>query len=33
MICRGCDYKKNAPEGICSVQSGSEGLPIRCVGL
>ncbi len=33
MICRICDYKKNAPEGICSVQKGSDGLPVRCVGL
>src|SRR3972149_881015 len=33
MICSGCDYKKNAPEGICNVQKGSDGLPVRCVGL
>jgi spore photoproduct lyase len=33
MICSGCDYKKNAPEGICSVLKGSDGLPVRCVGL
>ena len=33
MICNGCDYKKNAPEGICSVLKGSDGLPVRCVGL
>lgn len=33
MICIGCDYKKNAPEGICNVQKGSDGLPVRCVGL
>jgi spore photoproduct lyase len=33
MICSGCDYKKNAPEGICSVQKGEDGLPVRCVGL
>ena len=32
MICSGCDYKKNAPEGICEVKNGSDGLPIRCVG-
>jgi hypothetical protein len=33
MICSGCDYKKNAPEGICNVQKGEDGLPLRCVGL
>jgi spore photoproduct lyase len=33
MLCRVCDYKKNAPEGICSVLKGSDGLPVRCVGL
>jgi spore photoproduct lyase len=33
MICRDCNYKKNAPEGICSVQEGTDGLPVRCVGL
>jgi len=29
MICRGCNYKKTAPEGICDVKKGSEGLLIR----
>lgn len=33
MICSGCDYKKNTPEGICNVQKGEDGLPVRCVGL
>jgi len=33
MICRGCDYKKNAPEGICRIKNASDGLPVRCVGL
>ena len=33
MICRGCDYKKNAPEGICKIKNASDGLPVRCVGL
>jgi len=33
MICRGCDYKKNAPEGICKIKDASDGLPTRCVGL
>jgi three-Cys-motif partner protein len=33
MICSDCDYKKNAHEGICSVLKGSDGLPVRCVGL
>jgi three-Cys-motif partner protein len=32
MICRGCDYNKNAPEGICKTQNALDGLPIRCVG-
>jgi len=33
MICSSYDYKKNAPEGLCKVQKGSDGLPVRCVGL
>lgn len=33
MICGGCDYRKNAPEGICKIEKASDGLPIRCVGL
>lgn len=33
MICSRCDYKKNAPEGICNVQKGEDGLRVRCVGL
>jgi len=33
MICSGCDYKKNAPEGTCQIKNASDGLPIRCVGL
>src|SRR4030042_4277755 len=33
MICKGCDYKKNAPEGICKIKNASDGLPVRCVGL
>jgi len=33
MICRGCDYRNNAPEGICGIKNASDGLPIRCVGL
>jgi three-Cys-motif partner protein len=32
MICSGCDYKNNAPEGICTLKNASDGLPIRCVG-
>ena len=30
--CQGCDHKKNAPNGICSVERASDGLPVRCVG-
>jgi spore photoproduct lyase len=33
MTCSACDYKKNAPEGICKIKNASDGLPIRCVGL
>jgi len=33
LICRGCGYKKNASEGICSIKNASDGLPIRYVGL
>jgi spore photoproduct lyase len=33
MICRVCDYKNIAPEGICRIKNASDGLPIRCVGL
>jgi hypothetical protein len=33
MICSNCNYKKDAPEGICNVQKGEDGLPVRCVGL
>jgi len=32
-MCRGCDYKKKAPEGICKIKNALDGLPIRCVGL
>jgi spore photoproduct lyase len=32
MICSGCDYKKNAPEGVCKIKNALDGLPIRCVG-
>ena len=32
MICSSCDYKKNAPEGICTLKNASDDLPIRCVG-
>ncbi|MBW1692262.1 MAG: three-Cys-motif partner protein TcmP [Deltaproteobacteria bacterium] len=30
--CKGCDYEKNAPDGICTVQKASDGFDIRCVG-
>ena len=30
--CKGCDYNKNAPNGICTIQKGSDGFDIRCVG-
>ena len=30
--CRGCNYRDNAPEGICNIKPASDGLPIRCVG-
>src|SRR4030042_2849479 len=33
MICSGCDYKKKTPEGMCNIQKGEDGLPVRCVGL
>jgi three-Cys-motif partner protein len=33
MTCSACDYKKNAPEGICKIKNASDGLPVRCVGL
>jgi three-Cys-motif partner protein len=33
MICRNCNYKKNAPKDICTLKNASDGLPIRCVGL
>jgi len=33
LICKNCDYIKNAPEGICSRRKASDGLDIRCVGL
>lgn len=32
MICRDCNYRRNAPEGICNVKSATDGLPLRCVG-
>jgi three-Cys-motif partner protein len=32
MICVGCEYRSNAPEGICKIKNGSDGLPVRCVG-
>jgi len=30
--CKGCDYSKNAPDGICSLKTAADGLLIRCVG-
>ncbi len=30
--CKGCDYEKNAPAGICTVQKATDGFNIRCVG-
>jgi len=30
--CEGCDYGKKVKEGICTIQKGSDGLPVRCVG-
>jgi len=30
--CKECDYEKNAPAGICTVQKATDGFNIRCVG-
>jgi len=30
--CRGCEYNRNAPNGICTVRKASDGYNIRCVG-
>jgi len=30
--CKGCDYEKKAPDGICTIQKASDGFDIRCVG-
>ena len=30
--CKGCDYEKKAPAGICTIQKASDGFDIRCVG-
>jgi spore photoproduct lyase len=32
MDCRECDHEENAPDGVCTVRHGSDGLPVRCVG-
>ena len=31
-FCKGCEYKRNAPNGICTVREASDGYAIRCVG-
>jgi spore photoproduct lyase len=31
-ICKGCDYERNAPNGICAIKKASDGYDIRCVG-
>jgi three-Cys-motif partner protein len=30
--CKGCNYDRNAPNGICIPRPASDGLPLRCVG-
>lgn len=30
--CKNCNYHKNAPEGVCSLKKGGDGLLVRCVG-
>ena len=31
-FCKGCEYERNAPHGICTVREASDGYAIRCVG-
>jgi len=31
-FCKGCEYERNAPNGICTVRNASDGYAIRCVG-
>ena len=32
MNCNNCDYKKNAPNGICGIKKATDGFVLRCVG-